>query len=540
VRQRGRIWSGVMVGLCAVMVAAGLAPTTVAADTGTPSTEAPAEVGTGVTNALAQHGTVDVFVMLDGHDASANVAALRQDADATEDRVVDALPSGVEVDERMQTVPAFTAHLTSTAELDALAAQPEVKRIDVDAGGGTGALANTVPIIGADVLHTAGYDGTGVTVAVLDSGADNDHPDLAGSVIHQACFGFNGGAGFCPNGTTRQVGAGAAEDNAGHGTHVTGIVRSAGNVSSVGVAPGVGIVSLKVTDGCSFSGCFYAFTEVTAALDYIAAHPELGVDVVNMSLQTSATYAGDCDSAASYLMAAAATVANLRAAGVTLVAASGNSSLATAMSAPACLSGVLSVAASNTTDAMASFANLSTTTDVVAPGVNVVSDLIGGGTVAASGTSMASPAVAGCVALLREARPTATVAQIESALKATGTPVTRGAITLPRINCDNALATLVVAPPACSFGITTAALPNATLGVPYSKQLSACSGGKVPYKWKKLSKLPQGLKLNAKTGLISGTPKKLRGTFSFTVQVRDSGKKAVRLSASKVLTIVVV
>jgi hypothetical protein len=125
-----------------------------------------------------------------------------------------------------------------------------------------------------------------------------------------------------------------------------------------------------------------------------------------------------------------------------VVAAAGNNGLTIEMTAPACLSGVLSVAASDVDDDMAAFSNTSRTTDVVAPGDSVVSDAIGGGTIGASGTSMASPAVAGCVALLRDARPTATVAEIEAVLRSTGTPVTRGNTTLPRINCDAALLTL--------------------------------------------------------------------------------------------------
>jgi hypothetical protein len=71
-----------------------------------------------------------------------------------------------------------------------------------------------------------------------------------------------------------------------------------------------------------------------------------------------------------------------------------------------------------------------------------------------------------------------------------------------------------------SVQVTTSSLPNGTLGVAYSKQLFA-SGGTAPYKFKKLSKLPKGLKLKAKTGLISGTPKKETGTFVVTVQARD-------------------
>ncbi len=426
-----------------VSLSAGLASSAAGA-TARPGKSAGAGVGAAVLTELAEHGSVNVFVMLRGQRTSRDAGALRHSTVTAEAHVLGTILPGVRIRRRLLTVPAFSAHVTSVAQLRALAARPDVLRIDADAGAGTGTLAHTVPIIGADVLHANGYDGTGITVAVLDSGADNDHPDLAGAVIHEACFGdnFSGTGGFCPNGTTRQVGAGSAEDNAGHGTHVTGIVRSAGIVSSVGVAPKSSIVSIKVTDGCSFGGCFYAFSEITAGLDYIVAHPELGVDVVNMSLGTNATFAGNCDNATSWLMAAAASISNLRAAGVTVIAASGNDSLTNAMSAPGCLSGVLSVAASNTSDVMASFSNTSTTTDVVAPGVNVVSDAIGGGTTTASGTSMASPAVAGCVALIRQAIPAATVGKIEAALKSTGTPVTRGSSTFPRINCDTALAAL--------------------------------------------------------------------------------------------------
>jgi hypothetical protein len=214
-------------------------------------------------------------------------------------------------------------------------------------------------------------------------------------------------------------------------------------VSSVGVASQSRIVSIQVIDSsCVPAGCVYTFSEITAALDYIAAHPGLGVDVVNMSLGTNATFAGNCDRATSWLMAGAAAVNRLRSAGVMIVAASGNDGLTNEMGAPACLSGVLSVAASDTSDTMAPFSNTSATTDLVAPGVGVVSDAIGGGTTTASGTSMASPAVAGCVAALREFRTTGGAGPIEQALESSGTPVTRGARRFPRINCAAALTVL--------------------------------------------------------------------------------------------------
>ena len=404
-------------------------------------------VGPGVREALRADRPVDVFVMLRGGRTRAGVAALEADARAVQDRVLGAVGAGVTVRHRYRTIPAFVARVASAEGLERLAADPSVRKVDLDEGGGTGTLANVVPKIGANTLHAGGTRGAGVTVAVLDSGYDRDHPDLAGAGIYEACFGEDFAGGFCPNGTTRQTGAGAAEDDAGHGTHVTGIVTSNGTVSSVGVAPQSSVVAIKVTDNCSFAGCFYTFSEITAGLDHITAHPELGVDVVNMSLGTSALFTGDCDSATSWLMAGSTAVANLRAAGVLTFASAGNNGSTTQMTAPACLRNVIATGATTLSDTVASFSNTGATTDLLAPGVNVVSDGIGGGTATASGTSMASPAAAGCATLLKQ-RTSASVSEIEAALESTGVAVQRGALTFPRINCLAARDALNVAPTA--------------------------------------------------------------------------------------------
>ncbi len=401
-------------------------------------------LGGGAREAAREGRTIDVVVMLREGAIGGGLAVARQDARAAQDRVLAGVGGGVDVRHRFQTVPAFTARV-SPAALERLAAHPDVVKVDLDEGAGTGTLGTVVPLIDADTIHATGTRGTGVTVAVLDSGHDLDHPDLAGATTYQSCFGdafAGGGLGFCPNGTRRQTGAGAAEDDAGHGTHVTGIVTSGGAVSSVGVAPNTSIVAVKVTDDCSFGGCFYAFSEITAALDDLANRPSLGIDVINMSLGTSSRFTGDCDSATSWLMASSSVVTRLRDAGVMVFASAGNDGSTTQMTAPACLRDVISVGATTTGDAVASFSNTSTTTDMLAPGVSVVSDAIGGGTTAASGTSMASPVAAGCAALIKQRLTTATVAQIESAMETTGVAVARGTATFRRIDCDGAFASL--------------------------------------------------------------------------------------------------
>ena len=143
-----------------------------------------------------------------------------------------------------------------------------------------------------------------------------------------------------------------------------------------------------------------------------------------------------------------AAVVALRANGVTVFASAGNNSSGSLMGAPACLSNVVAVGATDTADDVAGFSNSNSATDVFAPGVDVVSDATGGGTISLSGTSMASPTAATCAALIRRARPTATPAAIETTLESTGvavTDVTHG-LTFPRIDCAAAVGPVGGAP----------------------------------------------------------------------------------------------
>lgn len=409
-----------------------------------------AKIGEKVVEALETNGEAIVVVALAPPPAAQehpiNLATLMAEVAQLQSRVLGGVdPADFVVNHTFQAVPALSGKLRSESALMQLAADPEVMRIDLDVGG-QGALDVSVPLIGADDQHAMGVTGSGVVVAVLDSGLDTNHGDLGSDLIHQVCFldndGTINGSGLCPNGSDRQSGAGSAEDMAGHGTHVSGIITSDGNISPVGVAPDAEIVAIKVLDDTPFSGIFYFFSEIVAALDYIIVNrPD--VKVINMSLVTNDLFAGNCDNSTAYNMAGAAAINTLRASGVIAFASSGNNGSGTHMNSPACLSNVVSVGATNDSDVVTTFTNSNSTTDVMAPGFQIISDAVGNGTTSASGTSMASPHAAGCAALLIQSGEATTPNQIENRLETSAVQVTdpTNGLTFPRIDCHPAAAT---------------------------------------------------------------------------------------------------
>lgn len=469
---------GVSVSLLAALalLAALLATAPVSAQDGADGAPPPAEViGEGVAAAVAASPSL-VVVALDvpgGPAGDASPTAIS----AVQDQVLAALPLDAVVGaHRFTHVPALALLLDETAAVDALADAPGVRKVDLDVGGSAD-LGVTVPLTDADERHTAGNDGSGVTVAVIDTGIDSNHLDLASSVAGgQACFGWNGsapGVGFCPNGSDSQTGPGSAEDDQGHGTHVSGIVTSDGVQASDGFAPGADVVALKSIDANNF---FYSFTlNVVAALDYIIANPGLGIDVINMSLGTNAQFAGNCDNQTSWTMAGAAAVNTLRNNGVTSIAAAGNAGSTTTMAVPGCLTNVISVGASDNTDSPAGFTNVSTTTDIFAPGVGVVSSKMGGGTVSFSGTSMSSPSAAGCAALFIESGDATTPSAIETRLETSAVSITAGnGLSYPRIDCGvDATGPTCMGQPATIVGTNG---PDNLVGTPGNDVIVALGG----------------------------------------------------------------
>lgn len=398
--------------------------------------------GAALRSALRQSGEVRVIVAL--RAASARDAGERRLRVAeAQSRVISALaPDEFQIAHRYRSVSALAGTVTRAGLLKLLA-NPDVARVDLDTGG-SGSLAGSVPQIHADIVQDVrGFDGSGVTVAVLDSGIDSDHPDLSAALDSEQCF-CSGGGGCCPGGAAVQSGSGAAEDDHGHGTHVTGIITSDGAVASRGVAPGASVVAIKVLDS---NNEFCCASDVVAGLDWILANrPD--VKVVNMSLLTFATFSGDCDGTDATTMAFADSIDQLVAGGAAVFAASGNSSLANAMGAPACVANAISVGAVNDFDNVAFFSNGSATLDILAPGVGIVSTAPGGSTMARSGTSMATPHGAGTAALLFEAFPDLTPAALLATLKDTGLPVTdpQNGFTDPRIDAEAAFVALQAPP----------------------------------------------------------------------------------------------
>lgn len=233
--------------------------------------------------------------------------------------------------------------------------------------------------------------GAGVTVCVVDTGIDQDHPDLQANLV--------GGKNFVAKGLV--VDPTKWDDDNGHGTHVAGTVAALDNtIGVVGVAPQASLLAAKVLNR---QGSGY-LSDVIAGIDYCV---QSGAKVVSMSLGTSSDVQTMHDAVdAAY------------ASGVLLVAAAGND-YGGAVSYPAAYSSVIAVSATDSNNNLASFSNVGPEVELAAPGVSILSTWKGGGYATASGTSMSTPHVSGVVALAMEANPLMTNAEIRALLQST-------------------------------------------------------------------------------------------------------------------------
>ena len=385
----------------------------------------------------------------------AAVAGQRRAISRVQRGVISRLPtSGTRVVRAFETIP-FVALETDAAGLAALARDPEVVDVEEDRLE-FAQLTETIPLIGADQAQAAGYDGTDWAVAIIDTGVDASHPFLAGRVVSEACFSARGD---CPNEQTSQIGAGAGAacdyaEGCTHGTHVAGIAAGSG-ASSRGVAPDADIIAIQVfsrfegdeCDGAGEDPCTAAFvSDQTAALERVfALRNVFSIAAINVSIGGANTFASQsvCDQIEAPRKAI---IANLRSVGIATVVSSGNEGDTDGLSSPACITGTVSVGATNDGDGVAGFSNSAPYMTFLAPGVNVVSSEPGGAFGSMSGTSMAAPHVAGALAILREVAPSASLNTLLGAIADGGVPITdpRNDVTKPRIDVVGALEQLGV------------------------------------------------------------------------------------------------
>ncbi|GII92577.1 S8 family peptidase [Sinosporangium siamense] len=325
-------------------------------------------------------------------------------------------------------------------------------------------LTNSLKVIGGDKVQQRGWTGTGYDVAILDTGIDRDHPFFAGRIVAEACFSSTdaerGSTSLCPNGTGTQQGEAAAdaetpkclaggENICYHGSHVAGIAAgkkpAAGNTPGNGVAPGAGIIAVQVFSrfetGCPAgqTACVGSWTsDQLRALDYVAGIAASGkVAAVNMSLGSPETFP-QCDTFGGVELMKAA-FNKLLTLGTAPVVAAGNSYSPDEVSFPACLSSAVTVGATNNADEVAGFSNRGSELDLFAPGVDIQSAVPNNTWEGLGGTSMAAPHVAGAFALLKEANPGASAAELLQKLESTGKTIRYDSYRTPRINLARAI-----------------------------------------------------------------------------------------------------
>ena len=296
----------------------------------------------------------------------------------------------------------FAAGNMNERAAEAIAQSPRVAYVEPDRRGGIVATQTNATWgidridqrdLPLDASYTYDNDGSGAHAYILDSGMNLSHQE------------FGGRAQYVPNGNNGDFvgdGHGSADDCHGHGSHVGGTVGG----ETYGVAQGTNLWAARVVN-CAGGG---DVSMAIAAVDWVTANAQRPA-VVNMSLGY-----GDVQSLRDAVEASVA-------AGINYAVAAGNGDwlgrpLDACSESPAGAPNVNTVGATDASDNEASFSNYGTCVDILAPGVDVLSAYYDGNTSAAysSGTSMASPHVAGAIALYLTANPSATPAQVSNSL----------------------------------------------------------------------------------------------------------------------------
>ncbi len=407
-----------------------------------------------ILHALQETGKARIVIALRAPTPQRGIWSQSLKIAKTQNAIIQSLPTDdFDLVYRFDTVAGMVATVTDKG-LDILRKNTDVLAIAPDMRVYAATTQSAALIRAPEARNHFEVTGRGVNVAVIDSGIDLNHPDLADHILAQHCFTL----GDCPPDYTDE--GSSAQDVNGHGTRVAGIVASTGTNSPQGIAPEVGVVAVRVMDdqGIGWN------SDVVAAIDWVVTNQwKFDVDIINLSLG-GGRYNGICDDADANTILFANAVQTAREAGITIFAASGNGTDPNAMSSPACISGVISVGstydanlgardwgvcqdASTEADQVTCFSNSSETLDLLAPGAWIESASLGGGAEGDAGTSMSVPHAAGVAALMLQIAPDLTPDDIARILQSTGVPITdpRNGRSTPRIDAWNAVQ--AVAPP---------------------------------------------------------------------------------------------
>ncbi|MFM6979971.1 MAG: S8 family serine peptidase [Micrococcales bacterium] len=380
----------------------------------------------------------------------------------------------------------FTASLTANAAA-ALKSAPGVNIVEPN---GTVTIADTQnsPTWGLDRIDEADLPmdgaytyptnpGQGVRIYIADTGTQTSLSDFTGRWLT--------GVNFTGDGTDPNV------DCHGHGTHVAG--TAAGTV--YGVAKAATIMPLKVLQ-CTGSGSYQGIID---SLNWVVANNPAGTrGVVSMSL------GGGFSSA---LNSAIATATNN---GIVVVVAAGNNGLDACNYSPASAASAITVGATDSTDTRASFSNYGNCLDIFAPGVNVTSDQPNGGTATWNGTSMATPHVSGVAALYLQQYPSATPAQVSSALQANGLA--------GKVNSASSTANYLVNMQFANGPVVAPTNPS----VPTGLKVVAGSNGSYVTSWNAVAPITNGVSITYNVRLTRGSVVTYYNGLTTTSQVLSS------------------
>jgi len=373
---------------------------------------------------------------------------------------------------RFSSIP-FVALQVDEAALMHLSNSPMVTSLSEDRLSSP-MLADSNIVIGTPLAWAEGFDGSGWTVAVLDTGVDKSHSwfgNGGSKVVSEACYGnvqVDVSESFCPGGDTSSTKPGSGKscdlsvNGCDHGTHVAGIVAGNDGVGpGFGVARGADIIAIQVFSkylteadcGTGDAPCILSSTsdQIAALERVLELSASMEIAAANMSLGDGRFFSQascDLDEAATK-----AIIDNLRSIGIATVISSGNDGWDDSISAPACISSAISVAASSNDDKIASFSNVYPEIHLLAPGMSITSSEPGGVLGIQSGTSMSAPHVTGAWAVMQQRNPGSRVDEILAKLQVTAQLLIDQRVggtetNLKRINLD-----LALGQPRSTFGI---------------------------------------------------------------------------------------